>query len=138
MRSSNPVFARAEGFNGRGSTSGMTYPGQNAPRAPQYSAPSGMQPSYGGSSAPPGYEPSTGAVMTIDSVANSLKAHTSGGSVRANIAGALKEECSLSTSGGSVNVTVDKTAAFNLDASTSGGGVDAQGLTITLEKSNRD
>jgi uncharacterized YccA/Bax inhibitor family protein len=68
MRSSNPVFARAEGFNGRGSTSGMTYPGQNAPRAPQYSSPSGMQPSYGGSSAPPGYEQSTGAVMTIDSV----------------------------------------------------------------------
>ena len=68
MRSSNPVFARAEGFNGRGSASGMTYPGQNAPRAAQYSSPSGMQPSYGGSCAPPGYEQSTGAVMTIDSV----------------------------------------------------------------------
>ncbi len=67
MRSSNPVFARAEGFNGRGSASGMTYPGQNAPRAPQYTSPQGMQPSYGGPSAPTGYDRS-GAVMTIDSV----------------------------------------------------------------------
>ena len=67
MRSSNPVFARAEGFNGRGSASGMTYPGQNAPRAPQYTSPSGTQPSYGGPSAPTGYDRS-GAVMTIDSV----------------------------------------------------------------------
>ena len=56
MRSSNPVFARAEGFNGRGSASGMTYPGQNAPRAPQYTSPQGLQPSYGGPSAPTGYD----------------------------------------------------------------------------------
>jgi hypothetical protein len=32
---------------------------------------------------------------------------------------------------------VDKAAAFRLDASTSGGSVDAEGLTITLEKSSR-
>ena len=68
MRSSNPVFARAEGFNGRGSASGMTYPGQNAPRAPQYTSPQGTQPSYGGPSAPTGYDRTSGAVMTIDSV----------------------------------------------------------------------
>jgi uncharacterized YccA/Bax inhibitor family protein len=69
MQSSNPVFSRSEGFNGRGSSSGMTYPGYNdAPQAPQYGAPQGRtQPSYGGPQAPVGYEPSTGP-MTIDSV----------------------------------------------------------------------
>ena len=80
----------------------------------------------------------SGGSIRIESVAGLLRAHTSGGSIRANIAGALRDECSLSTSGGSVRVAVDKAAAFRLDASTSGGGVDAEGLTITLEKSNRD
>lgn len=80
----------------------------------------------------------SGGSIKIESVTGLLRAHTSGGSIRANIAGALKDECSLSTSGGSVKVTVDKAAAFRLDASTSGGGVDADGVTITLEKSNRD
>jgi len=37
-----------------------------------------------------------------------------------------------------VHVGVDKMAAFRLDASTSGGDVDAAGLTITMEKGNRD
>ena len=80
----------------------------------------------------------SGGDIKIDSVAGVLRAHTSGGSIRAAIVGALKEECSLSTSGGSVRVTVDKAAAFRLDASTSGGGVDAEGLTLTLEKGSRD
>ncbi len=80
----------------------------------------------------------SGGDIKIDSVAGRLRAHTSGGSVRASIAGPLTDECSLSTSGGSVRVSVDKAAAFQLDASTSGGAVDAAGLTITLEKSNRD
>ena len=80
----------------------------------------------------------SGGSIKVESVAGRLRAHTSGGSVRANIAGPLTDECSLSTSGGSVRVTVDKAAAFQLDASTSGGVVDAEGLTITLEKSNRD
>jgi hypothetical protein len=53
--------------------------------------------------------------------------------VEATIAGALKDDCSLSTSGGSVRVAVDKSADFRLDASTSGGGVHAAGLTIRLE-----
>lgn len=60
MQSSNPVFARSEGFNGRRtSQSGVTYPdynqpsawGTGAPQAPEYYAP-----------APPS------APMTIDSV----------------------------------------------------------------------
>ena len=79
----------------------------------------------------------SGGGIKIDSVEGSVQAHTSGGSVRAGIAGALKEDCVLSTSGGSVHVTVDKSAAFRLDAATSGGSVDAAGLTITLEKSDR-
>jgi len=79
----------------------------------------------------------SGGSIKIDSVEGAVRASTSGGSIRAGIVGPLKEDCSLSTSGGSVRVTVDKTAAFQLDASTSGGVVDAEGLTITLDKSHR-
>ncbi len=68
MRSSNPVFSRADGFNGRGSASGMSYPNQNAPTysppAPQYDQRGGQQ--YGG--APTGYAPASQGRMTIDSV----------------------------------------------------------------------
>ncbi|MBI5769764.1 MAG: DUF4097 family beta strand repeat protein [Verrucomicrobia bacterium] len=80
----------------------------------------------------------SGGSIKVDSVVGALKAHTSGGNIRAGVAGPLKDDCVLSTSGGSVRVTVDKAAAFRLDASTSGGSVDAEGLTITLEKSSRD
>jgi hypothetical protein len=79
----------------------------------------------------------SGGNIRIDSALSTLRAHTSGGSIRAAIAGPLQEDSSLSTSGGSVRVTVDKSAAFRLDASTSGGSVDAEGLTMTLEKSSR-
>lgn len=79
----------------------------------------------------------SGGSIRIESVEGSLRANTSGGSIRAGFAGKLTDDCSLSTSGGSVKITVDKTAAFRLDAQTSGGSVDADGLTITLEKSNR-
>lgn len=66
MRSSNPVFSRAEGFNGRGNASGMTYPGySSAPQAPEYAPQGGVQPSYGGPQAPVGYDQGR---MTIDSV----------------------------------------------------------------------
>ena len=79
----------------------------------------------------------SGGGIKIDSVVGELHASTSGGNIRAGISGPLKGDCILSTSGGSVKVAVDKAAAFHLDASTSGGSVDAGGLTITLEKSNR-
>ncbi len=91
-----------------------------------------------GQAAGPADLATSGGSIKIDSVVGRVRAHTSGGSVRAHIVGPLKDECSLSTSGGSVKVTVDKTAAFQLDAATSGGSVDAAGLTITLEKSNRE
>jgi hypothetical protein len=79
----------------------------------------------------------SGGSIKIESAEAQLQAHTSGGSIRAGINGALKDECTLSTSGGSVRVTLDKGAAFRLDASTSGGDVDAEGLTLTLEKGSR-
>lgn len=39
MQSSNPVFARSEGFNGRGTTSGVSYPAYDAPPAWDAGAP---------------------------------------------------------------------------------------------------
>ena len=69
MRSSNPVFSRSDGFNGRGSTSGMTYPGYQSAPAPSYGAQQtqhgGQQ--YGGAPSPTGYDGSDQR-MTIDSV----------------------------------------------------------------------
>lgn len=79
----------------------------------------------------------SGGGIRIDSVEGVLRAKTSGGNIRAGITGPLQDDSSLSTSGGSVRVTVDKSAAFRLDAVTSGGSVDAEGLTVTLEKSSR-
>lgn len=79
----------------------------------------------------------SGGNITVGRVDGPASLETSGGSIRAGVKGPLKNDCVLSTSGGSVKVTVDKTAAFQLDASTSGGSVDAGGLTITLEKSDR-
>ena len=62
MRSSNPVFARSEGFNGRGSSSGMSYPGYDAPQASQYGQ-------GGGYDAPQQTQaPVSTGPMTIDSV----------------------------------------------------------------------
>ena len=63
MRSSNPVFSRTEGFNGRGSSSGMSYPGYGAPQAPGYGSDPYAQSEYGTTQTPVG----TGR-MTIDSV----------------------------------------------------------------------
>ena len=80
----------------------------------------------------------SGGSIRIDAVQGAVHASTSGGSVRAGFVGPVREDCSLSTSGGSVKITVDKTAAFRLDAATSGGSVDAEGLTITLEKSDHN
>jgi uncharacterized YccA/Bax inhibitor family protein len=62
MRSSNPVFARSEGFNGRGSSSGMSYPGYDAPPAPAHGQ-------GGGYDAPQQTQaPVSTGPMTIDSV----------------------------------------------------------------------
>lgn len=87
-----------------------------------------------GHAAGPAELSTSGGNIRIDSVENAVHASTSGGNVRAGIVGPLKDDCVLGTSGGNVQVTVDKSAAFRLDASTSGGSVEAEGLTITLEK----
>ncbi len=77
----------------------------------------------------------SGGSINLDSVQGAVNARTSGGNIRAGIAGPLKEDSSLSTSGGSVKVNVEKSAAFHLDAATSGGSVDADGLTLTIDRS---
>jgi hypothetical protein len=79
----------------------------------------------------------SGGGIRIDSVQGAVRATTSGGSIRAAIAGPLKDECILSTSGGGVKVAVEKSAAFQLDASSSGGGVNADGITLTLNKGSQ-
>ena len=63
MRSSNPVFSRSDGFNGRtGSASGMTYPGAQATAQPQYVG------TQRAPHAPTCYAPPSSNPMTIDSV----------------------------------------------------------------------
>lgn len=76
----------------------------------------------------------SGGDIIIRSVAQSVQAHTSGGDIRAVLAGPLDSDSSLGTSGGDVSVRLDPAAAFTLDASTSGGRVDANGITITIDK----
>ena len=61
MQSSNPVFRRSEGFNGKSTTSGMSYPAYGTQtQTDPYSQGRQDSPVYTG--------PSTGARMTIDSV----------------------------------------------------------------------
>lgn len=76
----------------------------------------------------------SGGDIEIGTISNAIEASTSGGNVSAKFIGALKGDCALSTSGGDVKVTVDASAGFQLEASTSGGDVDAEGLTITIER----
>lgn len=76
----------------------------------------------------------SGGSIRAESVAGAIRASTSGGSIRAGLTGPLTGDSHLSTSGGSLRLNLDSTAAFQLDASTSGGHVDADGLTIKLEK----
>ena len=66
MRSSNPVFTRSEGFNGQTttrSTSGISYPGYDAPPAPAYGQGGGYDAPQHTTQAPAGTGP-----MTIDTV----------------------------------------------------------------------
>ncbi|MBI2512544.1 MAG: DUF4097 family beta strand repeat protein [Opitutae bacterium] len=76
----------------------------------------------------------SGGNIELRSVEELLGANTSGGDIRAYITGPIKQDTELGTSGGQVVVHVKKDVGFKLDASTSGGDVDAEGLTITIEK----
>lgn len=76
----------------------------------------------------------SGGDIEVGEVGGRLDAHTSGGNVKARLNGPLAGDCSLGTSGGNVSVSLVRGASFDLDASTSGGGVEANGLTIAIEK----
>lgn len=79
----------------------------------------------------------SGGNIKIDSVENTLHASTSGGDVSAGLFGLSKGDCELRTSGGNVTAVIEKAAALRLDASTSGGRVNADGLTLTLDKNGQ-
>jgi hypothetical protein len=76
----------------------------------------------------------SGGNVKLESVEELISATTSGGNIAAAITGPIKQDTELSTSGGQVVVRVKKGLGFKLDASTSGGDVDAEGLTLTIEK----
>lgn len=76
----------------------------------------------------------SGGNIKLESVEELISASTSGGDIRATITGPIKQDTELHTSGGQVVVHVKKGTGFKLDASTSGGDVDAEGLTLTIEK----
>ena len=67
----------------------------------------------------------SGGGITVGDLAGKVNARSSGGGIKL---GRLGAGVDARTSGGSIT----------LDASTSGGGVDAEGLTITMEKGGRD
>lgn len=76
----------------------------------------------------------SGGDIDVKSAENTLNARTSGGDVTARIAGPVKGDCDLRTSGGRVKALVSPGAGFRLEAATSGGSVDAEGLTITIDR----
>ncbi|MBX3737854.1 MAG: DUF4097 family beta strand repeat protein [Candidatus Didemnitutus sp.] len=76
----------------------------------------------------------SGGNIKLESVEELISASTSGGDIHATITGPIKQDTELHTSGGQVVVHVKKGTGFQLDASTSGGDVDADGLTLTIEK----
>ncbi|MBA4136534.1 MAG: hypothetical protein C0518_04380 [Opitutus sp.] len=76
----------------------------------------------------------SGGSIELNSVAELLSATTSGGNIYAKITTPIKQDTTLSTSGGRVKLSVPSGSGFQLDASTSGGDVDAEGLTLTIQK----
>lgn len=76
----------------------------------------------------------SGGDIRVDALEGELKAQTSGGDIKARLRGKLSGDCVLGTSGGEIRVAVDRGAAFDLDAATSGGDVQAEGLTLTIER----
>lgn len=76
----------------------------------------------------------SGGDIELKSVAELVSATTSGGDVYAKITTPIKRDTMLGTSGGRVKISVPQGFGFQLDASTSGGEVDAEGLTLTIER----
>lgn len=76
----------------------------------------------------------SGGNIHLEEVKELISATTSGGKVYAAITGPITEDTVLGTSGGDVIVRLKRGVGFHLDASTSGGEVDAEGLTITIDR----
>lgn len=76
----------------------------------------------------------SGGNIHLEEVKELISATTSGGSVFATITGPITEDTVLGTSGGDVIVRLKRGVGFHLDASTSGGEVDAEGLTISIDR----
>lgn len=76
----------------------------------------------------------SGGSIHLEEVKELISATTSGGSVFATITGPITEDTVLGTSGGDVIVRLKRGVGFHLDASTSGGEVDAEGLTISIDR----
>lgn len=76
----------------------------------------------------------SGGNIRLDEVKELISATTSGGNVYASITGPITEDTVLSSSGGDVIVRMKRGLGFRLDASTSGGEVEAEGLTITIDR----
>ena len=65
----------------------------------------------------------SGGSIRVEEVMGTLKASTSGGSIRALISRQPRGNCRLTTSGGSVTLYLDSDMKVDLDAKTSGGRV---------------
>lgn len=76
----------------------------------------------------------SGGDIRLDEVKELVSARTSGGNIHAFITGPLTDDTELGTSGGDVVVNLRRDIGFQLDARTSGGEVDAEGLTITIDR----
>lgn len=76
----------------------------------------------------------SGGDVHLESVARLISASTSGGDIVAKLTEPITADTTLGTSGGTVKVWLKKGSAFTLDANTSGGDVDAEGLTLTIER----
>jgi len=74
----------------------------------------------------------SGGSIHVNEVRGTIRAATSGGSIRATISKQPKSDCSLKTSGGSVTVHLAEGIKVDVDAKTSGGSVRCE-MPITVQ-----
>ena len=81
---------------------------------------------------------SVGESITVDEVMGTIKAHTSGGSVKAHISKQPDSDCRLTTSGGSITVHLSADLGLDVNAKTNGGRVNTDfPVAISGEVSKR-
>jgi hypothetical protein len=73
----------------------------------------------------------------VGRASHSLRARTSGGSIRVEQVDSSATDVDVSTSGGSVRVGVSEDARMTIDASTSGGRVSVNGLALEPSQRSR-